>query len=297
MNFNLMGQDRPLVSVVIPTLNSAHFLKETLQSLRQQSYPNVEIIVVDNYSTDNTRDIAVSFGATVYLIGPERAAQDNYGMRKANGEFVYLTGSDMIIDRDYIEQAINKCLNEGYDAIYASVLSKEGGGFWEKVKALERLTFIGSNLIEAARFFRKSVFMELGGFDEELVGVEEDFQHRLDRAGYRTGRINAREVHLHEAAALTEVFKKSYYYGRFMPSYLKKHPVRGSGQLFPIRPSYIYNIKVFLKEPIYLFGFIIYKIVQYSGGTLGLIAGYCQRNKKLVSAHKSLYGERKNSNA
>lgn len=289
-----MGQDKPLVSVVIPTLNSAHFLKETLQSLRQQSYPNVEIIVVDNYSTDNTRDIAVSFGATVYSIGPERAAQDNYGIRKASGEFVYLTGSDMIIDRDYIEQAVNKCLDGGYDAIYASVLSKKGGAFWEKVKALERLTFIGSNLIEAARFFKKSVFMELGGFDEELVGVEEDFQHRLDRAGYRTGRINAREVHLHEATTLTEVFKKSYYYGRFMPSYLKKYPLRGSRQLFPVRPAYIYNIKVFLKEPIYLFGFIIYKIVQYSGGTLGLIAGLSQRNKKLNSAHKSLYGERQN---
>lgn len=290
-----MSQDKPLVSVVIPTLNSARFLRSTLQSLRQQSYSEVEIIVVDNYSTDNTRDIAASFGATVYLIGPERATQDNYGIRRANGEFVYLTGSDMIIERDYIEQAVHKCQNEDYDAIYASVLSKEGGAFWEKVKALERMTFIGSNLIEAARFFKKSVFIELGGFDEELVGVEEDFQHRLDRAGYRTGRINAREVHLHEAATLTEVFEKSYYYGRFMPSYLKKHPLRGARQLFPVRPSYICKIKVFLKEPIYLFGFIIYKIVQYSGGTLGLIAGLSQRNKKLVLTHKALYGERKNN--
>lgn len=292
-----MGQDKPLVSVVIPTLNSGRFLKETLQSLRQQSYPEVEIIVVDNYSTDNTRDIAASFGATVYLIGPERAAQDNYGIRKANGEFVYLTGSDMIIERDYIEQAVYKCQNEDYVAIYASVLSKEGRAFWEKVKALERLTLIGSNLIEAARFFKKSVFMELGGFDEELIGVEEDFQHRLDRAGYRTGRINAREVHLHEAETLTEVFKKSYYYGRFMPIYLKKHPLRGSKQLFPVRPSYIYNIKVFLKEPIYLFGFIIYKIVQYSGGLLGLFVGLIKRVEKSTSTHKSLYGERKTSNA
>ncbi len=290
-----MNQIKPLVSVVIPTLNSSRYLKQTLESLKRQTYPNVEIIIVDNYSTDNTRQIAESLGATVYLIGPERAAQDNYGIRKAQGEFVYLTGSDMIIDPDYIEQAVEKCLAEGYDAIYASVLSKEGGGFWERVKALERLSFIGSNLIEAARFFKKSVFMELGGFDESLVGVEEDFQHRLDASGYKTGRINAREVHLHEATTLTEVFKKSYYYGKFMPSYLKKHPVRGSRQLFPIRPSYIYNIKIFAKEPVYLLGFIIYKIVQYSGGLAGLLASLIKHDKKLDLTHKSLYGERHNN--
>jgi glycosyltransferase involved in cell wall biosynthesis len=288
-----MDKDKPLVSVVIPTLNSARYLKQTLESLSTQTYQNIEIIVVDNYSTDNTRDIALSFKATVYLMGPERATQDNYGMQKANGEFVYLTGSDMIIDKDYIEQAVYKCQNEGYDAIYASVISKEGGGFWERVKALERLTFIGSNLIEAARFIKKSVFMELGGFDEELVGVEEDFQHRLDSFGYKTGRINAREVHLHEATSLLEVFKKSYYYGRFMPAYLRKHPLRGSRQIFPIRPSYVCNIKIFVREPIYLLGFIIYKIVQYSGGMLGLLAGLIGKDKKSNTAHKSLYGERK----
>jgi glycosyltransferase involved in cell wall biosynthesis len=292
-----MIENKPLVSVVIPTLNSSRYLKQTLESLRNQTYKNIEIIIVDNYSVDNTRDIASGFGAAVYLIGPERAAQDNYGMRKANGEFVYLTGSDMIIDRDYIEQAVDKCLNFGCDAIYASVLSKEGGGFWERVKALERMSFIGSNLIEAARFFKKSVFMELGGFDEGLVGVEEDFQHRLDSAGHKTGRINARELHLHEATSLLEVFKKSYYYGRFMPCYLRKHPVRGTRQLFPIRPSYVYNIKIFTRKPIYIFGFLIYKIVQYSGGMLGLLVGLVRENKKSSSAHKSLYGERKTVHA
>ena len=286
----------PLVSVVIPTLNSACYLKKTLQSLKEQTYSNVEIIIVDNYSTDNTGDIASSFGATVYLRGPERAAQDNYGIRKANGEFVYLTGSDMIIDKDYIKQAVNKCLNEGYDAIYASVLSKEGGNFWERVKALERLTYIGSNLIEAARFFKKNVFIKLGGFDEKLVGVEEDFQHRLDSQGYKTGRINAREVHLHEATTLLEVFKKSYYYGRFMLPYLKKHPVRGSRQLFPIRPSFISNIKIFAKSPIYLFVLIINKIVQYSGGALGLTASLFRIDKKSDSIHKSLYSGRQGDN-
>lgn len=292
-----MHNAKPLVSIIIPTLNSAKYLKKTLESIRNQTYSNVEILVVDNYSTDNTRKIAKEFGAIVYLKGPERAAQINYGIQRAKGEFVFETGSDMMSDREYIEQALDKCLNEGYDAIYSSVLSKEGGGFWERVKALERLTYIGSNLIEAAHFFKKNVFLELGGFDERLVGVEEDFQHRLDRLGYKTGRIKSREVHLHEATTLSEVFKKSYYYGRFMPDYLKKHPVRGARQLFPIRPSFICNIKIFVKNPVHSIGFVIYKVVQYFAGTLGLIAGFMKKDKKSDSTHKSLYGERQNNNA
>jgi len=287
-----MSEYKPLVSIIIPTLNSARYLETTLESIKRQTYRNIELVIVDNYSKDNTCRIAEKFGATVYLIGPERAAQDNYGIHKASGEFVYLTGSDMIIDSDYVQQAVDKCLNEGYDAIYASVLSKEGGGFWERVKALERQSFIGSNLIEAARFFKKSVFMELGGFDESLVGVEEDFQHRLDRGKYKTGRITAREVHLHEATTLTEIFKKSYYYGKFMPSYLKKHLARGFRQLFPVRPSYICNIKIFIRNPVYLLGFMIYKTVQYIGGTLGLVVGLIKKEKKSDVTHKSLYGEK-----
>jgi len=290
-----MSNHNPLVSIIIPTLNSAHYLETTLSSIKKQTYHNIELIIVDNYSKDNTRQIAEKFGATVYLVGPERAAQDNFGIRSANGKYVYLTGSDMIIDRDYVSLAVQMCERENYDAIYASVLSKDGGNFWEKVKALERLSFVGSNLIEAARFFKKSVFMEIGGFDEELVGVEEDFQHRLDAAGYRTGRICAREVHLHEATSLNEVFKKSYYYGKFMPRYLKKHPARGARQLFPVRPSYLVNIKIFTKEPVYLAGFILYKLVQYAGGSLGLIAGILFR-KSADYTHKSLYGERQNKN-
>ena len=53
-----MDNDKPLVSVIIPTLNSEKYLKNTLESIRNQPYSNIEILVVDNHSTDNTREIA-----------------------------------------------------------------------------------------------------------------------------------------------------------------------------------------------------------------------------------------------
>jgi hypothetical protein len=97
--------------------------------------------------------------------------------------------------------------------------------------------------------------------------MEEDFQHRLDFMGYKTGMVTAREYHLHEDDSLVKVFKKAYYYGKTMKAYLKKHKGRAYKQLNPLRP----NLKLFLKHPILLGGLVIYKVVQYLGGLMGVI--------------------------
>lgn len=258
----------PLVSCVVPTKNSEKFLKECLINLCRcrQDYQDIEIIVVDNFSTDDTPKIAKQFANNFYQIGPERTIQANFGIRQAKGELIYLTGSDMTRDWDFITQAVDK-INEGYDAIYMSVKTdKSVKHYWGKVKALERESYIGT-FIESARFFKKSVWEALNGFNEEMISLEEDFQHRLDYAGYYTGRIDAREYHLHEEKSLIKIFKKAFYYGKFMKIYLKKHKDRGFKQLNPIRP----NLKLFLKRPDLLVGLVIYKLVLYIGGIGGVI--------------------------
>jgi len=254
-----------LVSVILYTKNSEEFLSLALNDIEYQTYPEFEIIVVDNFSTDDSVKIANIYTDKVYLCGPERTSQASFGIKMAKGEYIWLTGSDMRTDPDYIEQAVKK-LNEGYDAIYASVLTdRKVKHFWGRVKALERRSVIGTDK-ESARFFKKSVWEKLGGFDSSLVGFEEDFQHRLDYFGYKTSRITAREYHMHEDETLWKVFKKSLYYGTFAGHYLKKHKKRGCKFLLPIRPS-----REFLKHPILFLGLIIYKVVQYGGGLCGIL--------------------------
>lgn len=281
--------DKPLVSIIVPTFNSARTIEATLQSIKWQTYPNIETIVVDNYSADNTTEIAQKYGAKVYQVGPERASQDNYGVKEANGEFVFITGSDMIIDQDYIEQAVRKCIEEGYDAVYASVIT-DGDGFWTRVKALERLTYIGDDFFESARFYGKDVFVSLGGYDEELVGVEEDMQHRLNVAGYKTGRISALEKHTDEAASLKEVVQKAYYYSRFVKKYIGRYPIHSAKQLFPIRLAFIRHIGLLLKDPIHFAGLIIYKSVQYSAALCGLMVSLVSKEQRDSKIHQKLYG-------
>lgn len=90
----------PFFSVVIPTYNRAAFIKATLQSVLSQTYPHYEIIVVDNCSTDNTKELLQPFirAGQIQFIeheqNYERARSRNTGMKAARGDFLTLLDSD-----------------------------------------------------------------------------------------------------------------------------------------------------------------------------------------------------------
>ena len=102
----------PLVSVVIPTLNEERFLGQCLETIKNQTYKNVEIIVVDNGSADKTVAIAKKHGARAYQAGPERAGQVNFGVKKAKGKYCYRVDGDFILEPEVVEQCVEKCEGE-----------------------------------------------------------------------------------------------------------------------------------------------------------------------------------------
>jgi hypothetical protein len=69
-------------------------------------------------------------------------------------------------------------------------------------------------------------------------------------AGYKVGRISAKESHLGAPRSLMEVMKKHYYYGTTLPEFLEKNPKKGIKQLSPLRPAYAKNWKLFFRHPI-----------------------------------------------
>jgi glycosyltransferase involved in cell wall biosynthesis len=92
-------KEEPLVSAIIPTFNRADFIGHTIQSVLEQSYKNMEVIIVDDASTDNTHDIVQNFIDSriiyIYLVnnsGPSAAR--NAGVRSAKGQFVAFLDSD-----------------------------------------------------------------------------------------------------------------------------------------------------------------------------------------------------------
>ncbi|MHB1679015.1 MAG: glycosyltransferase family 2 protein [bacterium] len=78
----------PLVSVIITTKNEEKNIGMCLKSIKSQSYQNIEIIVVDNQSSDKTKEIAAKFTNLIYDKGPERSAQRNYGVSVSRGEYI-----------------------------------------------------------------------------------------------------------------------------------------------------------------------------------------------------------------
>jgi len=93
---------KPLVSIIVPSYNSAYFLPETIESVLKQSYQNWEMLIVDDGSSDNTLSIAGQYAAKdnrirVFSLGynsARPAVPRNYGMRQAKGDYIAFLDSD-----------------------------------------------------------------------------------------------------------------------------------------------------------------------------------------------------------
>jgi len=267
-----MGNQSFLVSVIVPTYNSSEFLERCLDSVKKQTYKNFEIIIVDKFSKDKTVKIAKKYTNKVFVIkAKERSEQVNYGIGKAEGKYLYRVDSDYILEPTVVEEAVKKC-EEGYDAITVHNTSEPAISFWAKVREFERDCYKDDELNVAARFVRKDVFLNVGGFDEELVAAEDyDFHNRILKKGYKIGRINSKEIHIGEQKSLLEIAKKYYYYGKTLVKFIKKNKWRGVIQLNPVRPAFVRHWKKFIKNPILTFGFLIYQLTRYFSAGLGYL--------------------------
>jgi glycosyltransferase involved in cell wall biosynthesis len=125
-----MIQNNPLVSVVIPTCNRALLLSKTLESLKIQSYKNIEIIVVDDNSSQNTQQLVSSFDLSIIYTrfsqnqGP--SVTRNKGIQLAKGDFVLFLDDDDLLHPSHIEEMVTASLQAPNDVIVSSRWRKFG---------------------------------------------------------------------------------------------------------------------------------------------------------------------------
>ncbi|NOX97922.1 MAG: glycosyltransferase [Nitrospirae bacterium] len=212
----------PIISIIITTKNEEHNIANCLESIKRQTYPrdNIEIISVDNDSTDRTKEIASRYTDKVYNFGPERSAQRNFGVKQATGKYLLYLDADMILSEDVIKEGIEKCENEGNVALYIPERIV-GKGFWVKVRDFER-GFYNATVIDCVRFVRRDKFLELGGFDENLTGPEDwDFDRRIRRVG-KVDIVNSPIYHNEEDFNLKKYLDKKNYYSQSFDKYITK---------------------------------------------------------------------------
>jgi glycosyltransferase involved in cell wall biosynthesis len=268
---------RPLVSVIVPTLNSQNTLEQCLASIAAQTYDHVELIVVDNFSTDQTLTIAKRFTPKVFTEGPERSAQVNYGVAQATGEFVYKVDSDFILDPDVIQQCVDKAA-EGFDAVVVHNSPDESVSWIAKVRKFEVDMYKYDITHSSARFVRKNVYQKIGGFDPAVTAGEDyDFQNKLNRAGFRTGFVDAEALHLGEPKKLWPHLKKYHVYGRDFVNYTSTNKQETSSQLGFVRSVYVRHWRRFVSHPLMAIAFIGYNLLKYFAGGTGYTIGLLQR--------------------
>ncbi len=143
-------EENSLVSVIIPTYDSEKTIDPCLKSIKNQSYKNIEIIVVDRFSNDRTVEIASRYGARVYQLDCERTMAKNFGLRNAKGKYVLFIDSDMELSKGVVEECVE--LAEKDDKIGGIVIPERsvGDSFWVRVRDFERSFYAGTE-IESGR--------------------------------------------------------------------------------------------------------------------------------------------------
>jgi glycosyltransferase involved in cell wall biosynthesis len=268
-----------LVSVIVTTKNSAGTLEACLSSIKNQSCADLEILVVDNFSRDETPEIARRLATKFEQVGPERSRQRNRGAELASGSWLLFLDSDMILAPEVVAECLAE-QGQGFCALIVPEVSK-GVGYWSACKALERACYIGDDSIEAARFIQGKLFWDLGGFDEDLTGPEDwELTARIRQAGQPIGRTQTPLIHDEGRLGFKETVRTKFYYGRTMPRYLRKHPGARKGQLTLFRPAFFRHRDLLLRHPALTSGMFVMKTAEAAAGALGMVSGLIRDRRR-----------------
>lgn len=270
MAVDLMTDATNMVSIIIPTRNSAATLERCLESVRAQTFEPIEIVVVDNFSTDGTKALAEQFAQVVVQAGPERSAQRNRGAADSTGDYVLMIDSDMELSPTVVAECVACAQRDGAVAVTIPERSI-GEGLWTAAKALERSCYVGDDTIEAPRFFTREVFNRYGGYDEAITGVEDwDLPARM-RGKEAFGRATAEILHLEGRIRLGALLRKKYYYGKGLAGYMRRHPKLARRQLVIVRPAFLRHWRRLGRRPLLTAAMLFMKTAEFAAGGLGAL--------------------------
>ncbi len=205
--------DAASVTAIIPTYNRAQYIEEALSSILGQTFPPVQVIVVDDGSTDNTREVVAGFGSRAEYLAKSNGGKSsalNVGLGHAAGEFIWIFDDDDIAEPDVLERLLGALQNHpecgfaygGYDLFTtdeAGRMSHTPVSFPSvNPPSLYLALMERSFILQQGLLVRKSCYDETGGFDETLIRSQDlDMILRLTRR-YSGIKIDGIAFHLRQ---------------------------------------------------------------------------------------------------
>jgi glycosyltransferase involved in cell wall biosynthesis len=182
--------DVPLVTVVTPSYNQGRFIAATIESVLAQDYPNVEYLVIDGASTDDTAAVVARYADRLTFVSePDRGQSEaiNKGFRRARGRYVAWLNSDDVFLPGAISAAVAALdANPDAGAVYGEGYQiDEAGNVISRFEVTQhfnlwKLLNVSDYILQQTVFFRRSIFDEIGLLDESLhYGLDWDLLMRI----------------------------------------------------------------------------------------------------------------------
>ncbi len=218
-----------LVSVTIPTYNNKKTIRRTLESVKNQSYKNIEIIVIDSYSSDGTLDIIKEFkNVKVYQYDGTLLGARGVGVDKAKGEFIALVDSDHVLEKTTIEKAVN--LMDKFDMLWLYERSYKPKKLLEVFYDADRVLTqnyaedyiepVGGTILP--RFYKKNILVKaFSQMPKKILPLCVAHDHAIiyfeaKKVSKKLGRIGDMKhpaIWHQEPWSWSNLFKKTYRYG------------------------------------------------------------------------------------
>lgn len=265
---------QPLVSINIATYNSVKTLQKCLHSVRNQTYKNIELIIMDSYSKDGTLDIAKTYTAKI-VFAPSLALARKVGAEESKGEYVFILDSDQILEPNAIEECVTACEEEGYDG--ATLFEKSlitRNTFVEKVIAYDKEIFHSLHDDDPVkgtaipRFFRASFYKRIEFEKNPPITFEHTIiHHKIVQMGAKIKFVDAYIWH-HETATISEVARKFFRYGYY---YVPAYKFNRQLVLHHSLPRRTYFHYMALKNPLLFLGLFYVYLIKAISAALGAL--------------------------
>jgi len=186
----------PLVTIITVCLNSEKFIKDTIESVLNQTYKNIEYIIIDGQSKDNTLNIIKEYepkfeGRMKWITEPDKGIYDamNKGIEKSNGEIIGIINSDDWYENNAVEIAVNtyKKINKEKIIIIGAFNSVRHNKevikpFYCEIDPNDAISFFSKNINHQAAFVTKIVYKTTGLFNPKYFVVgDRDFFYRASQ--------------------------------------------------------------------------------------------------------------------